>query len=221
MEGLVLETPFLLALSRSEPVPGGGAAAAYAALVGLALLEKVCRLESRRRRLGLDEGPSWADLVAGVQRSAGILGDLCEKDSEAYKALAAARRAEAAAALQAAQKEAIACPVRIMREANEALLLARATGIRCKEQLAADVLVVCQLLRAGGRGAYHIATANLRMMEGISSYGRDLNVLHDLHRQAEAVFQEVEGAILSRVHGRDGQGVGTRVTGERRSQAPE
>ena len=217
----MLETPFLLALSRSEPVPGGGAAAAYAALVGLALLEKVCRLESQRPRLGVDEGPSWADLVAGVRRSAGILGDLCEKDSEAYKALAAARRAEAAAALQAAQEEAIACPVRIMTEANEALLLARATGIRCKEHLAADVLVACQLLRAGVRGAYHIASANLRMMADISSYGHDLKALHDLHRQAEEVFQEVEGAILSRVHGGDGEAAGTRVTGKRRGQALE
>jgi formiminotetrahydrofolate cyclodeaminase len=198
----------LLALSRSEPVPGGGAAAAYAALVGLALLEKVVRIESRRPRLGPDERRFWADLLAQVQRSAGILGDLCDRDSEAYVALAAARRLKDAGALQAAWEEAIACPVRIMRDANEALSLARQTGNRCKEHLAADVLVVCQLLRAGACGAYHIASANLRRVRDIPFRDRDLKAPHELHRQVENVFREVEGAILSRVHGGDRQGGG-------------
>jgi formiminotetrahydrofolate cyclodeaminase len=202
----VLETPFLLALSRSEPVPGGGAAAAYAALVGLALLEKVVGLESKRPRLGADESRSWADLLDGVRRSAGILGGLCERDSEAYAALAAARRSKDAGALRAAQEEAIACPLRIMREANGALLLARETGTRCREHLAADVLVVCQLLRAGACGAYHIASANLRLTADIPFRAHDLKAPHEVYREGENVFKEVEGAILSRVHGRDRQG---------------
>jgi formiminotetrahydrofolate cyclodeaminase len=203
-----LETPFLLALSRPKPVPGGGAAAAYAALVGLALLEKVVRLESERPRRGADESRFWEDLLGGVRRSADILNDLCEKDSKAYAALAAARRAKDAAALEAAQEEAIACPVRIMSEASQALLLARETGIRCREHLAADVLVVCQLLRAGVCGAHHIATANLRMMAAVSLGDRDLKAPDESHREGERLFQEVEGAILAKAEGRDGQGGG-------------
>ena len=40
---------FIAALSNpNQPVPGGGAAAAYAGSVGLALLEKIVRLEMRR-----------------------------------------------------------------------------------------------------------------------------------------------------------------------------
>jgi formiminotetrahydrofolate cyclodeaminase len=189
-------------------VPGGGAAAAYGALVGLALLEKVVRLESRRPRQGSDERRFWADLLAGVRRSVDILNDLCEKDSEAYVALVAARRAKDAAALKAAQEEAIACPVRIMDEAREALSLAREIGIRCREHLAADVLVVCQLLRAGVCGAHHIATANLRMMAAVSLADRDLEAPDELHQEAEKLFREVEGAILAKAKGRDAQGGG-------------
>jgi formiminotetrahydrofolate cyclodeaminase len=204
----VLETPFLRALSRSGAVPGGGAAAAYAALVGLALLEKVIRLESERPRLGADGSRAWADLLAGVQRAAAVLGDLCERDSEAYAALAAARRSKDTGALQAAQEKAIACPLRIVSKANEALLLARETGIRCKAHLVADVLVVCQLLRAGACGAYHIAAANLGLGADMSFGAQGLKAPYDLHREGEKVFKEVEGAILSRVHGGAGQGGG-------------
>ncbi len=207
----MLETPFLIALSRSKPVPGGGAAAAYAALIGLALLEKIVRLESERPRPGADEGRFWADLLAEVRRSADILNRLCEKDSEAYAALAAARRSKDAAGLQAAQEEAIACPVRIMSEASEALLLAREAGIRCKEHLAADVLVVCQLLRAGVCGAHHIATANLRMMAAVPLGDRDVKAPHEIHREAERLFQEVEGAILAKAEGRGRQGGGNQT----------
>ena len=39
---------FLEALARPEPVPGGGAAAAHGACVGLALLEKIVLVELRR-----------------------------------------------------------------------------------------------------------------------------------------------------------------------------
>ena len=202
----MLETPFLLALSRSEPVPGGGAAAAYAALVGLALLEKVVRVESERPRRGADERRFWADLLAGVRRSADILNDLCEKDSEAYAALAAARRVKDAVALEAAQEEAIACPVRIMSEASEALLLARESGIRCREHLAADVLVVCELLRAGVCGAHHIAAANLRMLAAPFLGGRELKTPDELHQKAEKLFRVVVGAILARTEGREGPG---------------
>jgi hypothetical protein len=97
-----------------------------------------------------------------------------------------------------------------MRGANEALLLARKTGIRCKAHLVADVLVVCQLLRAAACGAYHIAAANLGRGPDISFGAHGVKAPHDLHREGEEVFKEVEGAILSRVHGGAGPGSGNK-----------
>ena len=48
--GRDMDSAFLKALAQGRPDPGGGAAAAHSAALGLALLEKVCQLEHRRRR---------------------------------------------------------------------------------------------------------------------------------------------------------------------------
>jgi hypothetical protein len=100
-----------------------------------------------------------------------------------------------------AWEQAIACPVGIMEEAHEALLLAREAGERCKGHLVADVLVVLQLFRAGLRGAYHIASANLGMAAALPTWRGDLTVPAEICTRAENVFVEAEEAILARLKG--------------------
>jgi len=195
----VAEEPFLLALERSAPVPGGGSAAAYAASVGLALLEKIVRLESERPRPAPEERPVWEALLGRVRRSAEIFRRLREEDSEAYVRLAEARRSKDERAIHGAWEQAIACPVGIMEEAHEALLLAREAGERCKGHLVADVLVVLQLLRAGWRGAYHIASANLGMAATLPTWKGDLTMPAEISTRAENVFVAAEKAILARI----------------------
>ena len=195
------EEPFLLALARSTPVPGGGSAAAHTALVGLALLEKIVRLESERPRPAPEERPLWEALLGRVRRSAEIFRRLRTVDSEAYVRLAEARRSKDKRAIHQAWEQAIACPVGIMEEAREALLLAREAGERCKGHLVADVLVVLQLLRAGVRGAYHIASANLGMAAALPTWRGDLTVPAEICTRAENVFVEAEEAILARLKG--------------------
>ena len=62
-----MDSAFLKALAQARPDPGGGAAAAHSAALGLALLEKVVQLEQRRRFPEEDAGPFWADLLAQVR----------------------------------------------------------------------------------------------------------------------------------------------------------
>jgi formiminotetrahydrofolate cyclodeaminase len=195
----VAEEPFLLALERSTPVPGGGSAAAYAASVGLALLEKIVRLESERARPAPEERRGWEALLRRVRRSAEIFRRLREEDGEAYVRLAEARRSGDEGTVQGAWEQAIACPVAIMEEAHEALLLAREAGERCKGHLVADVLVVLQLLRAGWRGAYHIASANLGMAARLPAWQGDLARPTEICDRAENLFVEAERAILARM----------------------
>ena len=196
------EEPFLLALERSAPVPGGGSAAAYAASVGLALLEKIVRLESERPRPAPEERPVWEALLGRVRRSAEIFRRLREEDSEAYVRLAEARRSKDERAIHGAWEQAIACPVGIMEEAHEALLLALEAGERCKGHLVADVLVVLQLLRAGWRGAYHIASANLGMAATLPTWKGDVTMPAELCTRAENLFVATEAAILARLTGK-------------------
>jgi hypothetical protein len=88
-----------------------------------------------------------------------------------------------------------------MEEAHDALLLAREAGEHCKGHLVADILVALQLLRAGWRGAYHIASANLRMAATLPTWKADVTMPGELCARAENLFAATEAAILARLKG--------------------
>ena len=70
--------------------------------------------------------------------------------------------------MAAALDEAVACPLRIMQQAQEGLALMAQGGAGCAPHLVADLLVACELLGAAFRGAHHIARANLPLMRQAS-----------------------------------------------------
>ncbi len=158
---------FLNALRRPRPDPGGGAAAAHGALLGLALLEKIFRLEERRRPAESDDARSWR---AGLERIAGLTAvffDLRDRDVRAYQGLveALARREVGSGKFADAVEEAVACPFAIMKGSEEALELAAQAGEDCKRHLAADARVACEFIGAALFAAFHIASANLPLIE--------------------------------------------------------
>jgi formiminotetrahydrofolate cyclodeaminase len=150
--------------ARPGPAPGGGAAAAHGAALGMALLEKVVRLEHQRQELAGPPGFSWHDLLAQVRQVSAALLRLREEDVRAYFRLTRARTAGDPEELAAALEEAVACPLRIMQHTQEGLGLIARGGAPCKLHLVSDLLVACELLGAAFRGAYHIARANLALM---------------------------------------------------------
>jgi formiminotetrahydrofolate cyclodeaminase len=155
-----MDSAFLNALAQARPDPGGGAAAAHSAALGLALLEKIVQLERQR------QGPEsqWADLLHRVRRVGAALRRLQEEDVRAYSRLVRARTGGDPEEIGAALDEAIACPLRIMQMAQEGLALISLGGARCKLHLLSDLLVAAELLGAACRGAHHIARANLALM---------------------------------------------------------
>ena len=159
--------PFLQELARPRPDPGGGAAAAYGANLGLALLEKVVRLEGRRRPQPQGEaGLGWETALTRLRRLAETLVRLREEDVRAYFELTAARASGDPARLAAAVAEAVDCPRRIMQQSREALELLAWAGERCQKHLVSDLLVAGEFLGAALRGASHIAGANLALVSG-------------------------------------------------------
>jgi formiminotetrahydrofolate cyclodeaminase len=80
---------FLEALARPEPVPGGGAAAAHGACVGLALLEKIVLVELRRSEIPSES--RWQDLLEEVRGSSSTLIQLRDEDGRAYLRFAKAK----------------------------------------------------------------------------------------------------------------------------------
>jgi len=156
---------FLSDLSNPErPVPGGGAAAAHAGAVALALLEKIIRVEMGRHQ-SISERSLWEELLDQISSLSKSLYRLRDEDGMSYMRLAETKTSgKKEAVILAALKEAIDCPMKIMEETHKALGHVAQTAQHCKKHLLSDLLVVCEVLGGANRGAGHIAQANLRLM---------------------------------------------------------
>ena len=86
-----MDSAFLKALAQARPDPGGGAAAAHSAALGLALLDQVVQLEHRRQPPKENSGSFWIDLLAQVRIVAAALLRLQGEDVQVYFQLTRAR----------------------------------------------------------------------------------------------------------------------------------
>jgi formiminotetrahydrofolate cyclodeaminase len=160
---------FLERLGSSDPVPGGGSAAALSAAMGAALVAMVAELtigrpayaehEETVRHLRLDAQDRRAELLSLAQEDA-IAYDVVvrarhmPKDSEA-------ERAARTAALQEAMREAARIPLRAAVVASEVLDLAERIAPIGNRNAASDAGVAAQLAAAGLRGALLNVRINL------------------------------------------------------------
>ena len=188
---------FLEALAAPRPIPGGGAAAAHGALVGLALLEKIVSVELKRDQITSDY--SWSDLLEEVKASSRTLLQLRDEDGRAYLRFAKAKTfGNSDEDTLEALKAAIESPIEIMEEAKIGLELVARAGKHCKGHLLSDLLVVCELLRAAINGTHRIAQANLGVMGEPSLRSHYQNKLNQVQVESRELFQSVEGDILER-----------------------
>jgi formiminotetrahydrofolate cyclodeaminase len=188
---------FLEALAAPRPIPGGGAAAAHGACVGLALLEKIVLVELKRDQISSDY--SWSDLLEGVKASSRTLLQLRDEDGRAYLRFAKAKTfGNSDEDTLEALKGAIESPIEIMEEAKIGLELVARAGKHCKGHLLSDLLVVCELLRAAIDGTHRIAQANLGVMGEPSLRSHYQNKLNQVQVESRALFRSVEGGMLER-----------------------
>jgi|GEM_PF-1915075 len=165
--GRSMTQDFLYALAHDRPVPGGGAAAAHAAVVALALLQKIVRVEMERPWLNPEAKGARADLLERTIALSRNLLALRESDGKAYLAWTEARRnGPASEAAQAALLAAAASPRAIMETVYEAYEIVRQCAAFARRHLIPDVLVAAEILEAAFRGAAHIARANLDRLSG-------------------------------------------------------
>lgn len=193
-----MDSAFLEALAQARPDPGGGAAAAHGAALGLALLKKVVKLEQQRQESGKQGHFPWGDLLGRSRQVATAIGRLQNEDVQAYSNLTQARNSGDSKKLAAALEEALGCPLRIMQQAQEGLALISQAGARCEMHLLADLLVGCELLGAAFRGAHHIAHDNLLRMNASSRRAVWAENLTHTLMAAEAMLQQVCAELLER-----------------------
>lgn len=156
-------------LASSDPVPGGGSAAALAGAMGAALVGMVAELTIGRQEYAEHEA-AIAELRADAHARRDLLRDLAEEDATAYASVIHARRMpkdsqpelEArAAALRTAMVDAARVPMRTAVVAAEVLELAERIAPIGNRNAVSDAGVAAQLAAAALRGALLNVRINL------------------------------------------------------------
>jgi formiminotetrahydrofolate cyclodeaminase len=149
------------AFSSTDPVPGGGSAAALAGAVGVSLLIMVAGLP--KTKTGAPE--ETADLAEASSRLHPLrdtLLELVDRDSDAYRQVMAAFRLPKASeaektsrqeAMDRATRAAIDAPLDTMRACQQALRGAIVVASNSSRKTISDVGVAVELLVASLRGA--------------------------------------------------------------------
>ncbi|MGQ9687863.1 MAG: cyclodeaminase/cyclohydrolase family protein [Desulfobaccales bacterium] len=193
---------FLDQLARPRPDPGGGAAAAYSAQVGLALLIKVSHLEQSRPRGDKVRKAFWAEHLEATWRQKDRLAHLRQADVEAYLAMAKALshpREEPPTVEWRLVEEATRCPWQIMEDIVVALELVGKAGEFCRPHLLADLLVATEILSGALQGAHHIACANLPYLP-IGRRQRWATRLSETSHLGLEASLKVRSRLLARAH---------------------
>lgn len=187
---------FIQELAQPRPDPGGGAAAAFGGMVGLALLEKVAQLEAQRPA-NQGNRQAWEEKLEQIRRLTEDLDRLREEDVLAYRHLARVLNSGAPdPERQEVIKFATAVPREIMARAGEALGLVAWVGAACKKHLVSDLQVAREFLGAALQGAYHIARANLPLLADLATHEEFSRKLSEAAAQGNEAFLQA-GEILA------------------------
>jgi len=193
---------FLQELAQARPDPGGGAAAAFGARLGLALLEKVVQLEGGRQRKSVAKSSlTWDEVLPRLKNLAECLEKLQEEDIKAYSQLAASR--VSGENLAAAARRAVLPPRQIVKQTAEALELLAWAGGHCQPHLVSDLLVAVEFLGAALAGAYHIACANLCLVTPEENRKVLRREFCQAYQKGDDLFNMVKAALVAREDGFD------------------
>lgn len=182
------------AFSSTDPVPGGGSAAALAGTVGASLLLMVAGIP--KTKTGAPE--ETADLAGAASRIRPLrdsLLELVDRDSEAYGQVMAAFRLPKASeaenatrqqSIDEATREATEVPLDTMRACQQALRGAAIVAANGNRSAASDVGVAVELLVAGLRGARMNVEINLKGLGDAEYAARIRTEASQLERDAAA-----------------------------------
>lgn len=160
---------FLERLGSSDPVPGGGSAAALAAAMGAALVAMVAELTIGRPAYAEHDETIRKIRFDAIERRGELL-ELAQQDADAYDVVVRARhlpkdsdaeKAARSSALEAAMLDAARIPLRAAVVASEVLDLAERIAPIGNKNAASDAGVAAQLAAAGVRGALLNVRINL------------------------------------------------------------
>jgi formiminotetrahydrofolate cyclodeaminase len=167
-------------------------------MLGLALLAKVVQLEAQRPA---NQGNCqiWDEKLEQITQLTADLDRLREEDVRAYRQMAQVRASGSRGPeWQEAVKYALEVPQEIMSRAREALGLVAWAGARCQKHLISDLQVAREFLEAALLGAYHIAWANLPLVEDESRRQGFSQQLLEAETRGRQSFREAGATLAAR-----------------------
>ena len=181
------------AFASSQPVPGGGSAAALAGAVGASLLIMVAGLPKTRH--GTDE--ERTALTAAAARLRPLreeLAALVERDSEAYTSVMNAYRLPKSSdveqtarhhAIDEAMRAATEAPMATIRACERAMREAEVIATSGAASASSDVAVGIELLKTAARGAGLNVDTNLAAVKDTEYVKRTSQEQRDLEQAIE------------------------------------
>jgi len=191
------------AFATTDPVPGGGSAAALAGAIGTSLLLMVAAMP--KTKTGAPE--ETADLAEAATRLHPLrnqLLELVDRDSDAYKQVMDAYRLPKASdvekasrqdAIERAMRSATATPLDTMRACQQALRGAVTVAANGNRRTTSDVGVGVELLVAALRGARMNVDINLAALNDQEYVGRVRTEAGELERDAVADAETARRAL--------------------------
>ena len=182
------------AFSSTDPVPGGGSAAALAGVVGASLLLMVAGIPKTKSGAP-EETADLAEAEARLRPLRDSLLELVDRDSEAYSQVMAAlkrpkgsnaERSQRQQAIETATRGATEVPLDTMRACQQALRGALTVAAHGNRNAASDVGVAIELLLAGLRGAGMNVEINLAGMSDTGYVARIRTEAGELANDARA-----------------------------------
>jgi formiminotetrahydrofolate cyclodeaminase len=150
---------YLDQLSRREPVPGGGSAAALTAALAAGLISMVANYSLKRKTNTKAVEQRLARILTQSESIRRRLLELTSLDSEAYLKVSAAGNLDLKAQKQAA-KQALAVPREVCKLCHQAVLLTPFLADKGNPHLLSDVEVALELLMAAFSGARIMVRVN-------------------------------------------------------------
>jgi len=195
LAGFVLET------ASESPAPGGGSVAAALGALGAALGTMVANLSSHKRGWDerWDEFSEWAERGKVAQTE---LLALVDRDTEAFNAIMAAWRtdpAERKAAIEAATKQAIEVPLRVMEVALASMDVLEGMAREGLEASVSDAGVGALCARSAVLGAHLNVRINAKDLEDAAARERYLGRGVELEAQAIRREQEILGIVATKL----------------------
>ncbi len=184
---------FYAALASAAPTPGGGTASAAAGALGSTLVSMVCALTLSREKFK-DAHESLRPIAAEAAEATSRLTRLMDLDSDAFDAIAAARRlpketeeekARRAEALEAAARRAAEVPMETARAAAGLLSRLPLLAEKGNPNAASDAGVAALLLAAAAEGALLNVGINLSSIEDTAFVG-------EMEKETALISREVE-----------------------------